>query len=221
MQKSAGATAVGYSQRHTGSTCRRWSWPSSWSSRPPPSQPASDPERTTRPQRTRGSDLDPPRRRPRSRRSPACWRSSSRERFPVRWRKTMVQIRFSGSSVMQCKKFASLGDWPVKREPWSWWWHRRTFLPVRACGASVDPSSRPGRAVDERKVDKLTFWWLEKKFMFVTNSCVGAITHWDHSEGTVHHTSSYSGVDWTLDSCLHEYTGGVVENLQEGWTQSG
>lgn len=39
------------------------------------------------------------------------------------------------------------------------------------------------------------------------------VTDRDHGEGTVHYACSYGGIDWTLDSCLHEDTGGVVENL--------
>lgn len=42
------------------------------------------------------------------------------------------------------------------------------------------------------------------------------VTDRDHSEGTVYHACSYGGIDWTLDSCLHEDTGGVVENLVRG-----
>lgn len=47
----------------------------------------------------------------------------------------------------------------------------------------------------------------------------------DHSEGTVDHASSYSGVDGALDPCLLENTGGVVEDLEriqeDGWSWNG
>lgn len=42
------------------------------------------------------------------------------------------------------------------------------------------------------------------------------VTDRDNGEGTVHHTCSYGGIDWILDSCLHEDTSGVVENLAKG-----
>lgn len=46
------------------------------------------------------------------------------------------------------------------------------------------------------------------------------MSHRDHSEGTVYCSGSYCGIDWTLDSCLLENTGGVVENLEEGLNRS-
>lgn len=53
----------------------------------------------------------------------------------------------------------------------------------------------------------------------------GLVTDRDHCEGAVDHACSYGGIDWTLDSCLHEDTGGVVKNLGRGanrlrWVQS-
>lgn len=35
----------------------------------------------------------------------------------------------------------------------------------------------------------------------------------DHSEGTIHNSSSYGGIDWTLNSSLLKYAGWIVENL--------
>lgn len=38
----------------------------------------------------------------------------------------------------------------------------------------------------------------------------------DNGEGTVHHARTDGGVNRTLDPCLHEDAGGVVENLARG-----
>lgn len=38
----------------------------------------------------------------------------------------------------------------------------------------------------------------------------------DHGEGTIHHACPNGGIDWTLDACLHEDAGRVVENLSRG-----
>lgn len=80
----AGLVTFSYSQQHIGNPCRWWSWQSSWNNLRQPWQPVWDPARRAQPQRTRGWDLVPPQRRPRSQRWPACWCNSSTVHFPVR-----------------------------------------------------------------------------------------------------------------------------------------
>lgn len=56
-----------------------------------------------------------------------------------------------------------------------------------------------------------------------SRTCSLLVTDRDHSESAVHNAGPNSGIDWTLDTSLHEDAGWVVENLlgrrRLGWAR--